>query len=297
MKVYKSELWKDKITTSYDKLIKAWGTSVEELDVPSRYGTSHVIVFGKTDGEPLVLFHGVGDNSALMWIYNAAELAKHFRLYAIDTIGGPGKSIPNKNYNKNFDDAIWIDEILDYFKLNSVNIAGVSNGGYLVQYYTLMRPQRVKKAMILASSVPTSGGKSLMKIMLKVFLPEALFPTRKNIISLLTKLSGKNYSVFTENPLIIEHYTWLLRGFNNMAMGNHKIIAFRDEQIEMIKEKCLYLMGEMDPFAIMGGKETLGKYDMNAVFFSEVGHGINHEISDEINTLMIEYFSKGQLTD
>lgn len=290
MKVYKSEAWKNRILSSYDKLMEGWNVPVKEVSVPGSYGTTHVSVFGNPEGEPICLFHGLGDNSALMWIYNAAALEKHFMLYAIDTIGGPGKSIPNGNYNKEFDDALWIDEILNYFNLDQVNMVGVSNGGYLIQYYALMRPERVKKILALASSVPVTTGSSPMKTIIKVFCPEALFPSKRNILKLLIKLSGKNYAVFTQNPLILEHYTYLLRGFNKMAMGYHKVIGFGDDQIQCIKEKCLYLVGEADPFAKLGGKAMLEQYHMNTKFIPDVGHGINHEISDEINTMIIDYF-------
>jgi len=32
----------------------------------------------------------------------------------------------------------------------------------------------------------------------------------------------------------MEHYRWLLKGFNNMAMRYHKIIAFDDEKVNSI---------------------------------------------------------------
>lgn len=92
--------------------------------------------------------------------------------------------------------------------------------------------------------------------------------------------------------MIIEHFTYLLRGYNNMAMSYHKTIGFTDEQIDSIRGKVLYLVGEADPFSILGGKAALEKYNMNARFFANVGHGINHEIADEINKIFIEYFSR-----
>lgn len=61
----------------------------------------------------MILFHGVGDDSALMWVYNAKRLGERYKLYAIDTMGGPGKSVPNENYNKDFDDIKCIDEVLN----------------------------------------------------------------------------------------------------------------------------------------------------------------------------------------
>ena len=74
-----------------------------------------------------------------------------------------------------------------------------------------------------------------------------------------------------------------------MAMRYHKITSFNDEQINSIRKKTLYLVGEDDPFAKLGGKDALLKNRMNVKFFSEVGHGINHEIAKEINRIIIEY--------
>lgn len=291
MKVYKGNEAKKHIHETYDRLLKAWNVEVEQVDIPTRYGSTHVNVFGKEGAAPVVLFHGVGDDSALMWVYNAAELAQHFKLYAIDTIGGPGKSVPNQNYNKNFEDEIWIDETLNGLGLGKVSIIGVSHGGFLAQCYAVRRPERVNKIACLASSVAAGTRGSPMKTMMKIFLPEALIPTKRNVARLLAKLSGKNSAAFTDNPLILEHFTYLLRGFNNMAMRYHKVAGFTDEQIEGIKDKTLCLVGEADPFAILGGKAALEKYKMNARFFADVGHGINHEIASEVNTLLIEYLA------
>ena len=75
-----------------------------------------------------------------------------------------------------------------------------------------------------------------------------------------------------------------------MAMRFHKIECFNNEQVEAIKNKALYLAGETDPFMILGGKDALLRYKMNVRFFPDVGHAINHEISGEINRILIEYF-------
>ncbi|WP_410771539.1 alpha/beta fold hydrolase [Fontibacillus sp. BL9] len=292
MKIYKSSKAEENILRTYDRLLEAWGTEVLPTKVPTRYGVTHVNVFGKADAPPIMLFHGVGDDSALMWIYNAAALAPHFRLFAVDTLGGPGKSVPNENYNKEFDNAYWIDDLLDGLGLERADLAGVSHGGYLVQYYAIHRPERVGKVVSMASSVPAGTAGNPMKTMLRIFLPEALFPTKRNVIKLLTKLTGKNSAAFTGNPLLLEHFTYLLRGYNNMAMRFHKTKGFEDEQIDSIRGKTLYLVGEADPFSILGGNAALQTYKMNSRIFEDTGHGINHEISDEINQILIDYFTR-----
>lgn len=288
MKVYKSEDAKKHILDTYDKLLDMWNVDKEETDIATTYGTTHVITCGNANNPPLVLFHGVGDDSALMWLYNAKPLAQNFRVYAVDTIGGPGKSRPNENYNKNFNDAQWIDEVLAKLALDKVHIAGVSNGAYLAQYYGVHRPERVIKMVCMAGSVPV-GDSGPMKTMMKIFLPEALFPTERNTIKLLRKLTGKNSAVFTENPVVLEHYRWLLKGFNNMAMRYHNMERFSDEQVAAIRDKTLYLAGDDDPFMVLGGKAALLQCEMNVRFFPDVGHGINHEISEEINGVLTDY--------
>ena len=157
MKKYRSEKSGQAILATYDRLLSSWQCGTKERDVETEYGTTHVIECGTEDTPALVLFHGVGDDSALMWIYNAPELEKHFHLYAIDTMGGPGKSVPNGNYNREFDDVRWIDGVLDALDIEKAFFAGVSMGGYLVQVYTLMRPERVMKAISISGTVPVGG--------------------------------------------------------------------------------------------------------------------------------------------
>lgn len=291
MKRFRSKKSEMKLGMTSERLLAQWGVEITPSEISTCYGSTYVHVFGKVDAPPLVLFHGVADDSALMWVYNAAGLASHFRLYAVDTLGGPGKSVPNKSYDQSFDAALWIDQVLGGLKLGEVNMAGVSHGGYLVQHYTLMRTERVIKAAALASSVPVASAAQTMRMMMGIFLPEALFPTKRSIRKLLSKLTGANEAAFLDNPLIVQHFTTLLRGYNNMAMRPHKPIRFSDEQIERIKPKLLYLLGEQDPFAIRGGKQHLQHYSMNAKYFPEAGHGINHELPERINAELIQYFN------
>jgi pimeloyl-ACP methyl ester carboxylesterase len=295
MKAYRSKKAGEQIIRTYDELLKQWDIPVEELMVPTMYGSTHVIIAGKKDGKPLLMFHGVGDDSALMWIYNAKALGTYFRLYAVDTIGGPGKSVMGENYNKNYDDVIWIDELINYFKLVKPSIIGVSNGGYLVQLYSLYRKEKIDKAISLSSSVPIEGSGSFMKTMMKIFLPEALFPTKRNVGRLLRKLSGDHAEVFTDNALIFSHYTWLLKGFNNMAMGYHKVRMFTNSEVDQIRDKVFYLVGLEDPFQKLGGAVALRNYGMNVRFYEGSGHGINHELSNEINEIIIRIV-EGQIS-
>ena len=292
MKVYRTKKMQQEIIRTYNNLLAQWDVETEEMDINTEYGTTHIVACGKKENPPLILFHGVGDDSALMWIYNAKYLSRYFRIYAVDTIGGPGKSVPGEGYNKDFDDVLWIDGVLDKLLIEKAFFAGVSHGGYLVKYYSLYRPERVKKGISISGAISVGEKGSPMATMMKIFLPEALFPTKRNIQKLIEKLCGENTPVFTENKDIMEHYTYLLRGFNNMAMGYHNVRPFTEEEVDLIRDKIEFLVGLEDPFEKLGGAEALRKYRMKVTFYENAGHGLNHERADEINAKIVEILTE-----
>lgn len=292
MKVYRRRKMQQEIIRTYNRLVKQWGVAVEEMDIATPYGVTHIIACGNKDNPPLVLFHGVGDDAALMWIYNAKYLSLYYRVYAVDTIGGPGKSVPGELYNKDFDDVLWIDKILEGLSIEKAFFAGVSHGGYLVQVYALSRPESVIKGISISGALSVGNNGNPMATMMKIFLPEALFPTKKNVKKLIEKLCGENSAVFTENSDIMEHYTYLLKGFNNMAMGYHKVHIFTEKEVDIIRGKVEFLVGLEDPFEKLGGADAIQENHMRVTFYENAGHGLNHEKADEINRKMVEIFEQ-----
>ena len=130
--------------------------------------------------------------------------------------------------------------------------------------------------------------------MMKVFLPEALFPTDKNVMKLIRKMTGSNYSAFTDNEIVFRHFKQLMTGFKRSAMLNHKIIGFSEEEISSLKDKLLCIVGKKDPFIMLGGAqldEALKHYQLQVIFMEDAGHGINHEKAAEVNKLIVDYFS------
>lgn len=292
MKVYRTKKMQREIIRTYNKLLEQWNVETEEINITTEYGTTHIVACGKKENPPLILFHGVGDDSALMWIYNAKYLSQIYRVYAVDTIGGPGKSVPGAGYNKDFDDVLWIDGILDKLSIEKAFFAGVSHGGYLVQIYTLSRPERVKKGISISGALSVKREGERVPAMIKIFLPEALFPTKKNVKKLIEKLCGENVAVFMENSDIMEHYTYLLKGFNNMSMGYHKVRTFNEEEVDIIREKVEFLVGLEDPFEKLGGEDALRRNHMKVTFYENAGHGLNHERAEEINAKIVEILAE-----
>lgn len=283
MKRYKSLSGRQLIIDTYDLLLNSWDSNFEERDIETTYGLTHVIIAGDRQKPCLLLFHGIADNSAMMWIYNIKELSQKFYIIAVDAIGGSGKSEPNEEYFKSFNQVIWIDDILNSLEIHNTNICGVSYGAYLSYYYALKRPNKVNKAICLAGRIPTSQFEIFSKMM-AAFLPEALFPTEKNCRKLLRKLSGPNFSKFEENDLLMKHWYYLLKYFNNRSMMQHKIEIHSELELSELREKGVFLIGEYDrltnyPQAI----KRLEDNKLNYKIIKDIGHAINHEQAELIN--------------
>lgn len=289
VQVYKNESARKLVIKSYNRILDIWSTPYQEHDVPTEYGLTHCITSGNSENPPLLLFHGVGDNSAVMWALNIRELSRHFYCIAVDTIGGPGKSVPNDKFNKQtFNQVKWIDQILVHFKINTVNLAGVSNGAYIAYNYTTVRCDRVRKAVCMEGGMITSPLKSMIQTLMMMF-PEILIPTNRNLLKVLKKLSSPGADVFKRYPLLAEHLVLLMKSHNQQAMFAHKLEKYDKTRADAVKEKLIFLIAahkiglKKDFMAILNGDGFRYKIIPNA------GHGINHEQPEVVHKEMIGF--------
>jgi hypothetical membrane protein len=78
---------------AYEAAMKLWPVPYEEREIPTRFGMTHVVISGPEDAPPLVLLHGYMA-TLMMWAPNIADFSKDYRVYAIDVMGQPSRSIP-----------------------------------------------------------------------------------------------------------------------------------------------------------------------------------------------------------
>jgi len=134
---------------AYDAAMKSWPVPYEEFDVPSRFGTTHVIASGPKTSPPLVLLHGYMATST-MWSPNIAAFSRDHRVYAVDVMGQPGKSMPAEPIRNVADFVSWLTAILDALHVDRVSLVGQSFGGWLALNYAIAAPQRLLKLVLLS---------------------------------------------------------------------------------------------------------------------------------------------------
>lgn len=180
--IYTSPEGKEKILECYDKMLSKISTPFESVFVDTRFGKTHVLTAGPTDGEPLVVFHGgnVVNPITLRWF---EPLAKKFKVYAPDTIGHPGKSdevrlSPGSNEYGN-----WVLDILDSLAIEKANFIGPSYGGGILFRFATVAPTRIKKAVFLVPSAIANGSywSMITKILIPLFMYRK-FPSKKRLI-------------------------------------------------------------------------------------------------------------------
>src|SRR5687767_83874 len=64
--LYKSSRGYAAMMRTYHRQLARWPVPVREMELPTRYGETHLLACGPEDAPPLVLLHGLAAN-ALVW--------------------------------------------------------------------------------------------------------------------------------------------------------------------------------------------------------------------------------------
>jgi pimeloyl-ACP methyl ester carboxylesterase len=225
---------------AYDAVLKKWPVPFEEIDIPTGFGTTHVTVSGPKDAPPLVLLHGYMATS-MMWALNIGDFSQRHRVYAIDTMGQPGKSIPSEPIRSAADYMAWLTATLDALHLDRVDLVGQSFGGWLALKYAVAAPERVHRLALLSAGgiLPISRQFSLRGMLMM------LVPARFTVKSFWL------WSGFRGAPAEIED--WRVRDLLYLGIKHFRMppptlrIAASpasDDELRTMRMPVLFLMGK-----------------------------------------------------
>jgi len=122
---------------------------------------THYLEAGEDNEDRLLLVHGGACEIGMgnyRWYPNIIPLSEHFHVYAIDELGH-GQTDPPRNLDELGHVRVRAEHVIKFIealKLGPVNLAGQSQGGWIVAYVTLKRPDLIKK-LILIDSGSASG--------------------------------------------------------------------------------------------------------------------------------------------
>jgi pimeloyl-ACP methyl ester carboxylesterase len=230
---------------AYDAAMKLWPVPYEEIEIPGRFGTTHVVVSGPKDAPPLALLHGMAMTST-MWSPNIADFSKEYRVYAIDVMAQPGKSIPN--YDEPIRDAAdfmaWLHDTLDGLNLDRISLVGMSYGGWLAIHLAVTAPERVHKLALLS---PGASFLPIVKQFMWRGMLMGLFPIRLTADSFMRWMGIKDTPGDTVSRRLLDLFYLGMKHFR-MPPESAFIMpsVFSDDELRALHVPALLLIGERE---------------------------------------------------
>jgi pimeloyl-ACP methyl ester carboxylesterase len=169
--MYKSLASYEKMRDFYEDGLAKYKVPYVSQYVDTRYGATHMLAMGPTDAPPLVLLQGLA-GSAILWHQQVEAFSRHFRLYALDTVGQPGRSAPNAPSIFGTGYVDWLIDVLDGLTLQKAHMLGVSLGSWAIIELGMSHPARLDKAVLLSPMGLARG-----KMNVRRWIPN---PTRRN---------------------------------------------------------------------------------------------------------------------
>jgi len=187
LSAFRSDEGKGRYLAAYAAVLQEWPVAFEELDVPTRFGTTHVIASGSREAPPLVLLPSLAA-SATLWRPNVAALCAQHRVYAVDVIGQTGKSVQTRKLGDRAGMADWLCDVLDALGVRRASIVGASYGGFIAMNQASLKPERVDRVVLIGPAGVFVGfsWKMISKMLVRGLWRRLVAPKRKrDILDLL----------------------------------------------------------------------------------------------------------------
>lgn len=170
MTIYRSATGKEEILKLYDSQLARLDVAHFDKYVPTSFGDTHLIETGNLQGIPLLVFHG-GNATSACNLLSCGFLMKDFHIYAVDTIGHPGKSAEASLSARNYDYGKWASEVISAIGYESISCFGGSFGAGILAKTMCVAPKKIKRAVLyVPSGIKNAPATNSMNMMLPMLM-------------------------------------------------------------------------------------------------------------------------------
>jgi pimeloyl-ACP methyl ester carboxylesterase len=285
--VFRSPEGEAQYYVAYDAVLRQWPVPFKELYIPARFGNTHVIASGPGDAAPLVLLHPSG-GGGVIWIRNVETLNQRYRVYAVDTISEPNKSILTSpiSFNQRREFADWIVDMFKGLNIKSTFMVGNSFGGFLTLNAAYYLPERVKKIVLISPAA--------------TFVPIPAWTWNfipANIIGLITR----------SDPVLLKPYEWIWQDFpkeeciaklraTTAVTGRPRHwspTVFSDDELRAIQTPVLLLIGDHE--VIYKPEDAIRRAirlvpNLKAEIMPNANHIAEYTNAQMVNEKILEFF-------
>lgn len=238
-------------------------------------------------GEPLVLIHGVGMQSAA-WKPQIADFAEHYCVIALDMPGHGGSDpLPKGSLLPEY--VAWCEAVLEDLKIGPVNLVGHSMGAliaggvavscpHLVRRIALLNAvfqrNEVAKAAVQARADHINTGKVDMETPLARWFDDRDAKVRAQVAKWLSAIDVNSYAT----------------AYGAFAQGD----ATYADQFSQIACPCLVLTGEGDPNSTPAMAQAMAALVRDGVAVTVQGHRhmVNLTAVNEVNTHLQKWLKR-----
>jgi pimeloyl-ACP methyl ester carboxylesterase len=267
---------------AYDATLALWPTTVEPIDLPTRFGPTHVNACGPEDAPPLVLLPGAAISST-MWYPNVGALSRDYRVYAPDIIGEMGKSISTCPITKPAEFVDWLLDVFDGLRLERAQVVGISLGGYLALTLAHSVPERVAKLVLLSpATLLAIRPRFYLRVAAAILVPFLSAETRQ---ALFLGIASPNAAPAIKQLMTPTDFRY--------KMSFPKVNT--DDELRHIQAPTLLLLGEHE--VIYNPRTALKRAvslipRIEADIIPGVGHALNLDQPERVNQRIVEFLGK-----
>lgn len=274
----------------------------------------HYVEQGEGEGVPIVLIHGFGA-SAFHWRYNIPELAKKYKVYAIDLLGFGWSEKALVEY----DALVWRDQITDFLKeivKEPAIVVGNSLGGFTALMTAEGLPEQVAGVVLLNSAGQFGNGKAeknkseesvsqklilnplktfFQRVVLGFLFWQAKQPARIQSVLKSVYINPSNVDDYlvesitrpADDPNAGEVYYRLMSRF----MSNQSKYTL-DSVLSKLSCPLLLVWGDLDPW--MGPAKAIRIkefYPNTSLVNLQAGHCPHDEVPELVNKALLDWLS------
>lgn len=282
---FKSKRGKRAYLHAYDNALNSlWGVPFEETDIPTAYGTAHVIISGPKNAPALVLLHGLNASST-MWYPNAKAYAEKYRVYCIDFILEPSKSISIGKISNTDDLVNWYDAVFDQLKLEKFSIVGASRGGWIAMQLALHSKKKVTKIALLSPAQTFTWIQPKTKVLQNIFFE--FFPKRTKLRKVLQTVTSNVDKL--KQAYIDQYFIAVTKSKKNKSI--FQMHPFSDEELKSLHIPVLLLIGDED---IINNDAALERAKnliplVHADVIKDAGHFLSFDEPEVVNKMVLKF--------
>lgn len=265
--IWKTPAGGEAVLARYRQFLEHWPAPNEQRGIATTHGETFAISSGPIGAPDVVLLHGSASNSA-SWMGGAAMLSQRFRVHAVDMIGEPGLSAPNRPPLASHVYADWLGEVLAGLGVQRAAIVGISLGGWLALEYATRWPETVSAVVLLCP-----GGVGRHRNILVWALP-LLLMGRWGRQKIMERMAG-GAAPPAASPAVQAYGEFMDLIFANFRPRTEVLPPFPDADLACLTMPLLAVLGAKDVMIDSAGtRERLTRNAPNAevLWLPEAGH-------------------------